>query len=126
MNIRKFVALPIALSLFGCSGSWVDAPQACMGGWGVVQMANLEGMAQQMFAGNSNEEAETKDLKEAFEQLLAKEQKKKPGSDKDVKEAREALEKVIALGARTVCGQSGKSYTGDWECTATQQRVKCK
>jgi hypothetical protein len=98
-----------------------------MGGWGILQLANLDEMAKQMMGKNAaKEEPETKDLKAAFERMIEKEKKKKGVSDKDVKEAQQALENAISMGARSVCGNSGKSYTGDWECTETQQRVKCK
>ena len=45
---------------------------------------------------------------------------------KTLRRTGDGLERLIAEGGRAVCGNIGMSYTGEWGCTAQQQRVKCK
>jgi hypothetical protein len=119
-----------ALGLLACSaggggGNWVDAPQACMGAWAAFQMGDVGAIAQRIATGAPPPRPSSTDLKEAFEKVLETE-RKKGTPEAELKEGRAAFEAIIAAGARAVCGNIGKSYTGDWECTAQKQRVRCK
>ncbi len=116
-----------AFGLSACSGggNWVDAPQACMGGWGIVQLGNVKAMTERMLTGAPEPKPSSTDLKEVIEKEIESE-RKNGMSEAELKKGREAMEGIIALGARAVCGNVGKSYTGDWECTAERQRVRCK
>ena len=51
---------------------------------------------------------------------------RKGASEQALRRTGDGLERLIAEGGRAVCGNIGMSYTGEWECTAQQQRVKCK
>lgn len=122
MALRRTVWTSFVILGLGCGGGgdWVDAPQACMG---VSALISMEAMKAQM--EGKPVEPVSSDLKEVIEQMVA-DQKKKGASEEDLQKGREGFETLIAQGARTVCGNVGKSYTGTWECNAQAQRVKCQ
>jgi hypothetical protein len=131
----------MALALAGCSSErWVDAPQACEKGWaplkqavatfltqkqlfgpkGGVPPSQLEFVNQYMDAAKSSD-----DLREVRNRMLAINLKRghsEEASRRDVA----VFDQLVGEGARSVCGNVGMSYTGEWECNAKQQRVKCK
>jgi hypothetical protein len=94
-------------------------------GWRPVQLAYENALFDQQFTHKPVQKFSSDDLRQVRDQVLA-EQRKKGASEQALRRTGDGLERLIAEGGRAVCGNIGMSYTGEWECTAQQQRVKCK
>lgn len=121
LNLVVLALVSLSSSACGGGGDWVDAPAPCMSVWSVIELSNLK----MKMGGAPAPKVASSDLKEVIETEMQKE-RAKGTSEESLEEGRAAFEAMIAQGARTVCGNVGKSYTGTWECNAQQQRIKCK
>jgi hypothetical protein len=116
MMKRVQILLVVLLGACGGGGSWVDAPTQCQQLWALVNFASLgEPEANQPKGDDLAKVLEAAQREEAARGVPAEELAKD----------RQGLDQAIATVLRQACSSAGKSFTGEWECSAQQQRAKC-
>jgi len=116
----KRVLVMVLVTLFiGCSGGdWVDAPSTCLQLSGEIDIWNLNVSGEYRVTKTGDPTAD-------FEALIDK-MRGLDATDDQIAQFRKKMDNTLTMASRALCSSIGKSYTGDWECTADHQRIKCK